>query len=322
MESTRKQLIDFLSNHQGYVSGQELSEQLNISRSAVWKHMNHLKKEGYQIEGITNKGYRIIEIPNQMNESSLQWNLQTKWLGQSLIYKESVRSTQLVAHDLARKDAKQGSVIVAGEQTSGRGRMRRHWDSKAGLGLWFSSILRPDNIEPKDASQLTLVAAVAIAQYLEKFPVDVKIKWPNDLFLNGKKLAGILTEMQAEQDAIQYIVLGIGMNINHTQDDLHETVKEKATSLLIETGESFNLNEVLNGLLMNIERKYELFIEEGFHEIKHEWEQLAYKMGEWIIVKTHKEWQAQLIGIHEDGALKVRDTDGQQHELYSAEILW
>ncbi|MFD2640366.1 biotin--[acetyl-CoA-carboxylase] ligase [Piscibacillus salipiscarius] len=323
MEGTRKRLIDLLSNHQQpYISGQQLSDELNISRSAVWKHMNALKKEGYQIEGVTNKGYRIVSSPNDLSETALSWDLKTDWLGQRLIYKEQVTSTQIVAHDLARDGAEHGTVIVAREQTKGRGRMRRYWESKDGLGLWFSSILRPTGIEPKRASQLTLVAAVAIADYLSKYNLDVKIKWPNDLFINGKKLAGILTEMQAEQDAVEYIVLGIGINMNHDQQDLFESERNKATSLLLEAKQPFNLNTVLTELLFELEVKFDLFMSEGFSTIKGQWESYAYKLGEWVSVKTQTEWDAKICGIDEDGALMVMNQNHQVHHLYSAEILW
>ncbi|MGP4071924.1 biotin--[acetyl-CoA-carboxylase] ligase [Piscibacillus sp. B03] len=323
MESTRKKLIDLLSNHeQPYISGQQLSEELQVSRSAIWKHMNALKKEGYQIEGVTNKGYRIVETPHDLSETALRWNLKTEWLGQNLVYKEQVTSTQIVAHDLAREGAEHGTVVVAKEQTKGRGRMRRYWESKDGVGLWFSSILRPEGVEPKRASQMTLVAAVGIADYLSKRGIDIKIKWPNDLFINGKKLAGILTEMQAEQDAVEYIILGIGINMNHEKQDLFESEKNKATSLYIETDQLFNLNIVLKDLLNELESKFDLFIEDGFSTIKEKWESYAYKLGEWVTIKTQSEWDAKVFGIDEDGALMVMDQDNQIHHLYSAEILW
>ncbi|WP_261753284.1 biotin--[acetyl-CoA-carboxylase] ligase [Tenuibacillus multivorans] len=312
-----------MSSHKDtYVSGQELSNMLNISRSAVWKHMNELKKDGYQIEGVTKKGYRIINSPNDLSASALQWDLKTDWLGQEIVYKEQVKSTQLVAHELAREDAKHGTVVVAREQTEGRGRMRRYWDSKDGLGLWFSSIIRPMYIEPKRASQLTLVAAVAIADCLSKKGLDIKIKWPNDIFVGGRKLAGILTEMQAEQDFVQYIILGIGMNVNHEIEDLHDSIKEKATSLFLETREKMNLNHLLDQLLEELELKYEMFIEDGFHLFKEKWESYAYKIGEWLQVKTNNTWDAKVIGIHEDGALIVTDRQDQEQVLYSAEIIW
>lgn len=323
MEETRKRLIDLLSNHhQPYISGQELSDKLQISRSAVWKHMNALKKEGYQIEGVTNKGYRIVTTPHELSETALRWDLKTDWLGQQLIYQEQVASTQIVAHDLAREGASHGTVVVAREQTKGRGRMRRYWESKDGLGLWFSSILRPSGVEPKRASQLTLVAAVAIADYFAKNNIDIKIKWPNDLFINGKKLAGILTEMQAEQDAVQYIILGIGINMNHQNQDLFESDRNKSTSLHLESGQMFNLNQVLKDLLVELEAKFDLFIDEGFSKIKQQWESYAYKLGEWVTVRTQEEWDAKIFGIDEDGALMVMDENDKIHHLYSAEILW
>ncbi|PKR78830.1 biotin--[acetyl-CoA-carboxylase] ligase [Halalkalibacillus sediminis] len=323
MEQTRKQLIDLLAESKDqYISGQELSKRLNISRSAIWKHMNELKKQGYLIEGVTNKGYRIISTPNSLSLDSLQWGLNTEWLGHQLVYEPTVTSTQIVGHDMARDGAPHGSVVVAGEQTAGRGRMKRYWDSKEGYGLWFSSIFRPKNLAPKKATQFTLVAAVAIAEYLEGLGLDVKIKWPNDIFIKGLKLSGILTEMQAEHDSVEYIIVGIGLNVNHDIRDLHESVQHKATSLRIELGEEQNINDVFQGLLLHLERKYDTFISEGFKHIKSEWESKAYRMNEWLDVRTNTTWKAKLIGIHEDGAMVVKDKDDKQHVLYSAEILW
>ncbi|WP_188206001.1 biotin--[acetyl-CoA-carboxylase] ligase [Alkalibacillus aidingensis] len=323
MEGTRKQLIELLFSHQSdYVSGQFLSEQLNISRSAIWKHMNELKKSGYEIEAVTNKGYRIINVPNALSEDALRWGLKTDWLGSRISFHQSVQSTQMVAHELARAGASHGTIVLANEQTNGKGRMKRYWDSKSGLGLWLSMILRPHELEPKNATQITLVAAVAVADVMKQLGIDIKIKWPNDLFINDRKLAGILTEMQAEQDQIDYIVLGIGLNVNHGLDDFDQSIKQQATSLHLETGTIHNLNELFQQVALSFEQLYERFIEQGFLSIKSEWEGYAYKLGEWINVRAQGEWPAKLVGIHEDGALKVIDQQGNEHLLYSAEILW
>ncbi|MGM8213954.1 biotin--[acetyl-CoA-carboxylase] ligase [Bacillaceae bacterium W0354] len=323
MGDTRQKLIELLSSNKGtYTSGQELSNQLNITRSAIWKHMNELKKEGYIIEGVTNKGYRILSTPTQLSKRAIQWGLDTKWLGRQIEFYEQVDSTQIVGHELAQKDYPHGTVVMANEQTNGRGRLRRPWESKSGYGLWFSVILRPTQLEPKQAPQLTLVAAVALAKFLEELGLDVKIKWPNDIFINGKKLAGILTEMQAEQDTIQYILLGIGLNVRHDIHDFHEIVKNKATSLYLQTKVIHNMNKLYKDLFVHLENMYEIYLNKGFQSIKELWETNAYKINEWVDVQTNKTWKAQIIGIHEDGALVVQDENQKKHILYSAEILW
>ncbi|MDV2580809.1 biotin--[acetyl-CoA-carboxylase] ligase [Alkalibacillus haloalkaliphilus] len=323
MEGTRKQLINLLFQHRDrYVSGQELSEVLSISRSAVWKHMNELKKSGYEIEAVTNRGYRIINVPEALSEDAIRWGLETKWLGSTLHYHPTVTSTQNLAHEFARDGAEHGTVVIASEQTKGKGRMKRYWDSKAKVGLWFSTVLRPHSLEPKNATQITLVAAVALANVMKEYGIPVSIKWPNDLFIGDKKMAGILTEMQAEQDQIDYIIIGIGMNVNHEEVDFGSTVLEHATSLKVYTHDHYNLNTLFKSIAHEFEVQYERFIEHGFKPIKSDWEGYAYKMGEWLTVRAQGEWNAKLIGIHEDGALKVVDEKGQEHLLYSAEILW
>ena len=323
MESNRTKLIQLLSNHtDDYISGEELSTALGISRTAIWKHMNDLKKDGYEIEAVRNKGYRIMKVPTELSAASLQWGLKTKWLGKHLIHRNSVDSTQYLAHDEARDGAPHGTVIIADHQTKGRGRLRRPWHSADQHGLWFTIILRPSRLEPKDATQLTLVAAVALAETYRNFGVEVKIKWPNDVFSNHLKLTGILTEMQAEQDQIDYILLGIGMNINQSKDDFPAELREKVTSLKLESGKTSDLNVVFHDVARQIEEKYDTFIEEGFERIKAEWEKQAYQLNEWITVKTKESFRAKFLGIENDGALRIEDEFGKQSVLYSAEIIW
>ena len=323
MVDTRQKIIRLLSNDgKRYISGQDLSNKLNISRSAVWKHMNELKKEGYNIEGITNKGYRIIATPNKLSEHAIVSQLQTESIGRNIHLYDEVDSTQIIGHERARIGDPHGTVIIARKQTKGRGRLQRHWQSSSNQGLWFSTILRPDQLTPNQAPQLTLVAAVALASFLKKLNINAQIKWPNDIFVNGKKLAGILTEMQAEQDSIDYILLGIGLNVSQKIDDFNETIKDKATSLYLETNLIHNINDLYHHIFYHLEEKYNLFLNEGFSKIKTLWENQAYKMNEWITVKTKDTFKAKLIGIHEDGALIVEDEQQNEHICYSAEILW
>ncbi|WP_369813137.1 biotin--[acetyl-CoA-carboxylase] ligase [Virgibacillus halodenitrificans] len=232
MESTRNKLIDLLAKDKDtYISGQMLSEHLGISRSAVWKHMKNLEKDGYQIEGKSNKGYRIISFPDKLSENTIKWGLNTSWLGSKIIHKESTPSTQVIAHQLAQEGSPHGTIILADEQTSGRGRLNREWFSSKGKGIWMSIILRPE-ILPYLAPQLTLLTATVLAEVVQKnTTVTPMIKWPNDILINKKKTAGILTEMQAEQDQIQYVIIGIGMNINQTKEDIPIEIQSKATSL-------------------------------------------------------------------------------------------
>ncbi|WP_234998352.1 biotin--[acetyl-CoA-carboxylase] ligase [Salirhabdus sp. Marseille-P4669] len=321
---TRKQLITLLaSNKNTYVSGQKLSDELNISRAAIWKHMKALEEDGYKIEAVTRKGYRIVQAPDEMSENTIQWGLETTWLGQHLIFEKTLDSTQITAQKLALDGAVNGTVVVADEQVKGRGRLQREWHSKQNVGIWMSMILRP-KIEPYRAPQLTLLTAVAITRMLKNIcNLDAKIKWPNDIYIQDKKLAGVLTEMQAEQDQISFVIIGIGINVNHDSKDLPSELQSKATSLKLVTNQSWQRETLIQELWKQIEIVYEIFRNEGFSPIKKEWEQSAYKLGEAIHVTTGKtQWKAELLGIHDDGALLVKDEKGETKRLYSAEIDW
>lgn len=324
MESTRSRIINFLSENQDkYVSGQEISNQLEISRSAIWKHMKELEKDGYIIEARPNKGYRIIKSPSKVSENTLQWGLTTEWLGKSIIHKESTPSTQIIAHNLAMENAVHGTVVIANEQTAGRGRLNREWHSAKHKGIWLSIILRPD-IPPNLAPQLTLLCATVLANVLkEELNIDPKIKWPNDIILNDKKVAGILTEMQAEQDKINYVVIGIGINVNQDENELPNGIHYKATSLKLQTGKESDITKLIQSMLKKFEVTYTEFLNSGFSTIKEIWESYGYRIGEKVSIKTFKEVrEVILVGIAEDGALLAKYEDGSINKVFSGEIEW
>lgn len=324
MESTRNKLIKLLAeNDSNYISGQQLSEELQISRAAIWKHMKKLEEDGYKIEGKTKMGYKIIEYPAKPSENTLQWGLQTEWLGEKIIHKTSVTSTQHIAHQLARENAPHGTVVIADEQTKGKGRMNRSWYSSKNKGIWMSIILRPE-ILPYLAPQLTLLTATVLAEVFDKeLKIWPQIKWPNDLLINQKKTAGILTEMQAEQDQIQYVVIGIGINVNQSIHDIPDELSNKATSLHIASNKERSIKDLIQQILQSFEPSYNDYIENGFSDIKKKWESYGFKIGEKIKINTLKHsWTAKFNGIASDGALLIENNDGQIKKLYSAEIDW
>lgn len=324
MESTRNRLIALLENNKDqYISGQKLSEQLDISRSAIWKHMKELEKDGYEIEGKSRKGYRIISAPDKLSENTLQWGLHTEWLGRTIVHKESIDSTQFLAHQHARDGAAHGTVIIADEQTKGKGRMNRAWHSAPGKGIWMSMILRPQLL-PHVASQLTLLTATVLADVIHEYiGVKPQIKWPNDILINSRKTAGILTEMQAEQDQIQYVVIGMGINVNQTAEELPEDISYKATSIRVESRKEWDIKELIQQILLTFEAAYESYIKHGFPEVKTKWESYGFRIGEEIDIKTMQdEWRSEFLGIAEDGAMLTTDREGNEQKLYSAEIQW
>lgn len=323
MSSTRNKLIQILSEQETYTSGQTLSDQLNISRSAVWKHINQLKKDGYHIEGITNKGYKIISFPNKISENTISWGLETDWIGKKIIHKQSIPSTQKLAHELAINGATHGTIVIADEQTEGRGRINKPFHSKAEQGIWMSLILRP-NLLPYLAPQLTLLTATVLADVMDKSTdLEPQIKWPNDILIDGKKISGILTEMQAEQDQILYVIIGIGINVNQEASDFPDSLQSHVTSLKMETGEHWQLVPFIQTLLQTFEKKFNQFMQDGFDLVKTNWENYGFKINEQLEIKTGREtWQGLFLGIAEDGALLIERDSGKIEKVYSGEISW
>lgn len=324
MPSTRRRLIDLLqANQHHYMSGQKLAEQLNLSRNAIWKHMKELEEDGYTIEAKRRLGYRIVNVPDKVSENTLKWGLQTYWLGKHIVHKTSIPSTQILAHELAQEGASHGTVVVADTQTAGRARMDRKWDSNNEDGVWLSIILRPQ-ILPYLAPQLTLLTATVLADVIHtKTNLRPQIKWPNDLLIKEKKISGILTEMQAEQDQILYVIIGIGVNVNQAITDFEPTIQNRVTSLYAETNQKWNQRQLIQTLLHTFEKSYETYIGEGFSNVKRKWENYGFRIGEQIKIKTmNQQWESTFLGIAEDGALRIKDEHGHEKKLYSGEIQW
>lgn len=318
----RKDLLDAFTNAgESYLSGQHIAELIGCSRTAVWKHIEELRKEGFELEAVRRKGYRIVKTPEKITADELRLGLKTKFIGKNVHYEESVESTQKIAHRLSYEDAPEGTVIIAEEQLSGRGRMDRKWHSPKYTGIWMSIILRPNIPLPK-APQLTLLAAVAIVQAIEDLTgLLPDIKWPNDILMNGKKVTGILTELEAEADRINSIIIGIGMNVNQTKEDFPSELQEIATSIRLEKGEKISRAELIKGIFINLEKLYLLYLEEGFFPIKLLWESYAISIGKKITARTLSHsiiGKAQ--GITDDGVLIIEDEHGKTHHVYSADI--
>ncbi len=320
--SIRQQLIEALSGAGGeFLSGQALAEIIGCSRTAIWKHIEELRKDGFVLEAVRNKGYRIVSTPEDISENDILFGLETDRFGRNVHYYESLGSTQKAAHQLAYDGAPEGTLVIAEEQTSGRGRLGREWHSLSGKGIWMSLIVRPD-LPPQQAPQFTLVTAVAIARAIEEVTgITPEIKWPNDVLINGKKVVGILTELQAESDKISSLIIGIGMNANHEHDDFPLAVKQTATSLFIEKGEKIPRARLIQAFLKNFERYYSLYITEGFKPIRILWESYAISIGKRVKATTVTGIIAgRALGITDEGVLKIEDDEGVIHNIYSADI--
>ncbi|WP_026694849.1 biotin--[acetyl-CoA-carboxylase] ligase [Peribacillus kribbensis] len=318
----RKKLLQTFHEAGGsFVSGQNLADSLGCSRTAVWKHIEDLRKDGYEIEAVRKKGYKISRSPEKLSDNSVLMGLQTDIIGKNILYFESLPSTQKRAHDLAGSGAADGTLVLADEQTEGKGRLLRSWHSAKGKGIWMSLIIKP-NIPMQKAPQLTLLSAVAIVQAIEEVtPLSPSIKWPNDILINGKKVTGILTELQAEADRIHSVIIGIGINVNQTLDDFPDEIRKTASSLSIEAASPFSRTILIQSFLKKFEVLYRLFLKEGFHPIKLLWESYAVSLGRQIKATTLSgTLYGQAMGITNEGVLLLKDEQGEIHHIYSADI--
>ncbi len=210
----KTKILSALKHTEGYVSGEQLSTELGMTRSAVWKYIKALKADGYKIDSVRNKGYRLIASPDKLDEEDITNGLETTLVGKKLILLDEVDSTNEEVKRLAAQGAEDGTVVAAEHQTSGRGRFGRVWDSDNG-GLYFTILLRPE-LPPSDIASITLAAGYGVCLAVREYSgADARIKWPNDVIIGNRKICGILTEMAAQSDRIDYVAIGIGINLNH-----------------------------------------------------------------------------------------------------------
>lgn len=317
-----KILQRFLAADNEPISGQQLADELNVSRTAIWKHMQTLQQEGYTFETIKKKGYQLIAKSEKLDDIQIDAHLTTERYGRKIYHFDEVTSTQLIAHDLVREEAMDGSVVIAETQTAGRGRMLRPWDSTAGKGIWMTVIIRPE-ILPFQAPQFTLVTAVAVVNAMRELFTEFTpvIKWPNDILINGKKCVGILTEMIAETDRVQALLIGIGINVHQQLEDFPEELQSIATSIAIEEGKEIDRALFVAKILYYLEQYSDLYIKSGFAPIKELWEQSSGTIGKMVRATTVREViEGEAIGITESGVLEIRTASGEIKGVYSADI--
>lgn len=318
----RKKLLEaFTNSEQEYVSGQYLADVMGCSRTAVWKHIEDLRKEGFELEAVRKKGYKILNLPKSISADRVQLGLKTEFIGKVIHYEETVDSTQKIAHLLSHEGAVEGTVVIAEEQKGGRGRMDRVWHSPKSTGIWMSLILRP-KIPIQRAPQLTLLTAVAIVQAIEETTsLTPQIKWPNDILIEQQKVTGILTELQADADRIISVIIGMGLNINQTEDDFPPELREIATSLRVKEGKELDRAELIKVIFQKFETLYKIFLDKGFYPIKLLWESYAISIGKEITARTlNGSISGKALGITDEGVLKVEDDLGEIHHIYSADI--
>lgn len=301
----KAEILTILKDTDGYVSGQELCERFGVSRTAVWKAMNQLKKEGYEIESVQNKGYHLVKTPDILSKNELVSIRKTKWVGTEICYFDVTDSTNTQAKSLGEGDAPNGTLVVAGKQESGRGRRGRSFESPAGTGIFMTLLLRPE-IEPQNASMLTLVSALAVAKGIEHMvDLPVQIKWPNDIVINGKKVCGILTEMSAQMDYVNYIVIGIGVNVGN--EEFPEEIKDVATSIYLESGKHVNRAMLIEKIWEEFEDYYELYEKtQDLSSLVKEYDSYLVNRGQKVRVLDSKEpYEGKAMGITDRGELIV-----------------
>ena len=305
----QKILKELIENHDHYISGSELAGRLGISRVAVWKHIEALKEEGYGITGVSGKGYRFSDIGVIMPEM-VKASLAGQVIGREIIYYPRLDSSnEALKRNLQNQAIEEGTVYVAGKQEQGKGRRGRRWESPTG-GLWFSFLLCP-NLAMSQTALLSLTFAVALARSLENLG-PVYIKWPNDIYYRDKKIAGILLEMSGEIDLADYLIVGIGLNLNTQKRDFPGAVALDATSLLEEGGEVIAANDMLIAVLKKLNQYYCEFLHSGFAGIRLEFKSLCMHLGKEIeVIQGARKIRGLNSDIGEMGNLIIESPDGQ-----------
>ncbi len=317
-----EEILRLLREHPSdFVSGEEISRRLKVTRTAVWKRIRGLRTLGYEIEAARRSGYRLIRSPDLLLPSEIESILKTRWMGRKIHYFQTIDSTNSVAYQMALRGAAEGEIVVAESQENGRGRLGRHWSSPLFLNLYLSVILRPQ-IPPHQASLITLMAAVAAADAIERFSgLHPAIKWPNDILLEDRKAAGLLNEIHSETDRIHFVILGIGVNLNMDGKSFPKEIREVATSLKREMGQTISRKDFLGSLLGKLEEWYEIFLKEGGGVILEEWRKRANVEGKRVKVSSFGETLiGRAIDVDSDGALILEVGGGERRRIVAGDV--
>jgi len=317
-----EKILQLLREHPiSFLSGEEISRRLQVSRTAVWKRMRHLRSLGYGIEASTRSGYRLVHSPDILAPQEIKPLLKTKWLGKTIHYFHTLESTNSKAYELATRGAEEGEVVIAESQEKGRGRLGRDWFSPPYLNLYLSVILRPQ-IPPHQAPLITLMAAVATAKAVEKCSgLRPLIKWPNDILLKGRKVAGLLNEIQSETDRIHFVILGIGVNLNLNEKMFPKGIRSVATSMKKEMGQAISRKDFLSSLLQQLEEWYAIYLKEGSDVILNAWREQAQIKGKPVKITSFGETISGIaVDVDSDGALILRMENGKRRRVVAGDV--
>ncbi len=313
-------ILELLRRQEGFLSGEDIGRELSITRAAVWKGIKKLREEGYEIEAVTNRGYRLTNPETMYNKRELEQGLKTKTMGQSIYFYEETDTTNNRARELALEGAPEGTLVVAEKQTAGRGRRGKVWESPLGTGIWMSLVLRPQ-IAPAEASVLTLLCGLATAEAIEaETGLSAGIKWPNDILINGKKAVGILTEMDCEMSEVHFVIPGIGINVNTAS--FPPEIAEIATSLYLECGKTVSRRRLVHKVLERLEEHYETFLRTGsFAAMLEDYRKHCITLGKEVHVLGREPFFAEALDITPEGELLVRRADnGKEEVVFSGEV--
>ncbi len=315
-----EKILEFLKKKKGYVSGEEITRHLNIPRQVLLQHINNLRNAGYDISAVPHLGYRLESRPDRLFPFEIEEGLNTKVIGRRIYYLEHCSSTMDTAMELLGDNPAEGTLVLAETQTRGRGRLGRHWVSQKFKGIYFSLLLKP-KVLPAEAAVLTLLAAVAVCEAVKAVTgITCLIKWPNDVLVNNKKLGGILTELVAELDRVNFVIIGIGLNVNNDSGGLlGSAISLKAAS---HSQEKINRVELLQEILRRIEDNYFVFSDKGAAPVLDKWRDFNLTLGQKVriaLAKVHVEGQA--VDIDFDGGLLVRKGNGQLQKFMSGDVV-
>jgi BirA family biotin operon repressor/biotin-[acetyl-CoA-carboxylase] ligase len=307
----------------GFVSGADLAQKLGISRAAIWARIEDLRGLGYDIEASPHKGYRLLGVPNVLHADDLISRLGGKRvIGRDIRVFEVTNSTNDIVDRMARDGVKEGVVVIAESQTKGRGRLGRTWVSPPHKGLWLSVLLRPP-LPPQSATQLTVASATALTRAIRKTTeLSPTIKWPNDILLRGRKVAGILTELSADLDQIKHLVVGVGINANLDTVDLPPELRKSATSLKIEAGQAISRAELATAFLAELERDYALLRQGRFEQVAEEWVQQCCTIGQQVRIQYGgRSLRGRAERLDADGALLLRAQHVQLERILGGDVV-
>ncbi len=332
----KTEILRLLRHTDGYISGQQISEKLGVSRTAVWKVIRQLEDEGYKVEAVRNRGYHIVDSPDLLTKEELDSLINTRWAGRNIRCYEVTDSTNLRMRQAGDEGAPGGTLAVADRQTAGRGRRGRSWESPEGSGICMSVLLRP-RFSPEKASMLTLVMALSVAEGIGQCiggtdrasepdvqspagPPVIQIKWPNDIIIDGKKVAGILTEMSAQIDYINYVVTGVGINVNITE--FPKELEKTATSLQLECGHAVRRAPLIAAVMERLEENYQVFLEtEDLSGLMDKYSALLVNRDrDVLVIGAKEEYQAHAVGIEPTGELIVRRENGILERITSGDV--